>query len=139
MSYRYSEKSRQRLATVDPVLALVFEEALKAGLIDIAIIQGRRSKEQQNVYYAAGKSKVQWPNSKHNTETPNELAQAIDAGPVVHGKISWEKDHCIYLAGIVMATAASLGVKIRWGGNWDMDGEPVTDQSFQDLVHYEKI
>jgi peptidoglycan L-alanyl-D-glutamate endopeptidase CwlK len=30
-----------------------------------------------------------------------------------------------------------LGVKLRWGGNWDRDGEPVTDQDFQDLVHFE--
>jgi hypothetical protein len=32
-----------------------------------------------------------------------------------------------------------VGVMIRWGGNWDMDGEPITDQDFQDLVHFELI
>jgi len=38
----------------------------------------------------------------------------------------------------MLAAAALAKVKIRWGGNWDMDGEPVTDQEFQDLVHYER-
>lgn len=38
----------------------------------------------------------------------------------------------------VLATV-KLGIDIRWGGNWDMDGEPVTDQNFQDLVHFELV
>jgi len=32
-----------------------------------------------------------------------------------------------------------LEVDLRWGGNWDMDGEPITDQDFQDLVHFEEV
>ena len=57
--------------------------------------------------------------------------------PVINGKLSWEKEHCLVLAGMVLAIGKTLGHSIRWGGNWDMDGEPITDQDFQDLVHFE--
>ena len=29
--------------------------------------------------------------------------------------------------------------KLRWGGNWDMDGEILIDQSFDDRPHVELI
>lgn len=135
----YGKKSMERLLTANAELRLVFTTALDIGLIDISIIQARRSKIIQNEYFAAGKSKVQWPNSKHNVLLPNDLSMAVDAAPFVNGKVSWKKEHCIYLAGIVLTVAHYHRVKIRWGGNWDMDREPVTDQEFQDLVHYERI
>ena len=47
--------------------------------------------------------------------------------------------HCCVLAGIILTCAVKRGIKIRWGGNWDMDSEPITDQDFQDLVHYERV
>jgi hypothetical protein len=34
--------------------------------------------------------------------------------------------------------AHEMGVKIRWGGDWDSDGE-IKDNSFDDLVHVELI
>jgi len=52
----------------------------------------------------------------------------------------------MYLAGIMIATAKKLGVKIRWGGDWNGDhkfsgraNSKRTDKSqrFDDLVHFE--
>jgi peptidoglycan L-alanyl-D-glutamate endopeptidase CwlK len=137
--YTYGRISRSRLETVDPLLQEVFQRALNLGLIDITILQGVRSRQLQDQYYREGKSKVRWPNSKHNVKTPEEKSKAVDAGPYVEGKASYAHTHCCYLAGIVQAVARSMGVEIRWGGNWDMDGEPITDQDFQDLVHYELV
>lgn len=137
--YQYGKKSKEVLETVDPDIVRVFIKALELGLIDISIIEGIRSQEKQDEYFRIGKSRVQWPNGKHNIEDPDDKAEAVDAAPYVNGDVSWIKAHCIYLAGIVLAIAEIEGVKIRWGGNWDMDGEPITDQDFQDLVHYEKI
>lgn len=139
MILKYGRQSLNRLATVDADLQRVFREALKLGLIDITIVQGRRSKEDQTHYYYSGQSKVRWPNSKHNVINEADLASAIDAAPYVNGAVSWKKEHCIFLAGLVMATAKHLGVKLRWGGNWDQDLEPITDQDFQDLVHFELV
>lgn len=137
MKYKFSRRSGQRLATVDTKLQRVMEAALETGLIDISIIQGVRSKQEQNRYFDLGKSRVKWPNGKHNVYSPDEKALAVDAAPFVNGNISWDPRHCIFLAGVVMSTAAKMGITLRWGGNWNMDGEPVTGQDFQDLVHFE--
>lgn len=139
MALKFGRRSRERLATVDILLQQVFEESLSLDLIDMSVVQGRRSKADQDAYFATEKSKVRWPNSKHNVRHPYALARAVDVAPYVNGAISWKKEHCIYMAGIVLATAKALGIGIRWGGNWDMDHEPITDQDFQDLVHFELI
>ena len=78
---------------------------------------------------------MKWPDGKHN-KMPSE---AVDVVPYINGKASWDKLHCCVLAGIVLACAVRLGESVRWGGNWDMDGEPITDQDFQDLVHFELV
>lgn len=132
---KFSTTSLQRLSTCDPKLQLVMKGALATNLIDISIIEGARGRETQDLYFKEGKSKVPWPNSKHN----GEVSLAVDAGPYVNGQLSFNKDHCCFLAGIVLGVSKSLGIPLRWGGNWDMDGEPLTDQDFQDLVHYEII
>jgi peptidoglycan L-alanyl-D-glutamate endopeptidase CwlK len=111
--------------------------SLSVGLIDFAVIEGVRSKEKQNKYFDEGKSKVRWPNGKHNVRYPNDKAKAVDIVPYVNGKISWKKEHCIFLAGIVMTMAKILNLGIVWGGNWNKNLEPVTDQSFDDLVHFQ--
>lgn len=135
MKFYYGQQSKKNLGSVCPELQVVFERALSLGLIDISVIQGGRGKAEQNIYFKLEKSRVEWPYSKHN-KIPS---QALDAAPYVNGKASADWRHCIYLAGLVTGIGASMGIKIRWGGNWDMDGEPITDQDFQDLWHYEVI
>jgi len=134
MKYQFGAKSKQTLATCHLDLQWIMREALATGLIDFSITEGHRSKDRQNNLYPK-KSKVKWPNSKHN-KTPSD---AVDAVPYINGKASYKYEHCIFLAGIVLACAKKIGFNLRWGGNWDMDGEPVTDQDFQDLVHFERI
>ena len=139
MKYSYGKRSSEVLITVSFNLRLVFKEALATGLIDIAAIEGMRAKTRQNRLFKINKSKVQWPDSKHNVLNPNDLAHAVDAAPYVNGKISDNWYHCIYLAGIIQSCGEKLNIPIRWGGNWDCDGEPITDQDFQDLWHYEEV
>jgi len=135
--YKFGKTSTEKLEGADPRLQLVMRGALATGLIDISILQSIRTREKQDEYFNAKKSKVQWPNSKHNIKEPGQKSRAVDAAPYVNGAPSYNYNHCCFLAGIVMAVGKALGYRIRWGGNWDMDGEPVTDQDFQDLVHFE--
>lgn len=135
MANEFGEASKAKLSTCRKELQDVASLALRYGLIDFSVVEGHRTKGIQDQYFAAGKSRVKFPNGKHN-QIPSD---AMDLAPYVNGKLSWDKTHCLFLAGVVMAAAASLGYKLRWGGNWDMDGEPVTDQDFQDLVHFEWI
>ncbi len=59
--------------------------------------------------------------------------------PYLNGGVSWDSRHCLYFAGLVMGIAKQMDIEIRWGGDWDRDNEPVTDQEFQDLVHFEFV
>jgi len=128
---KFGTASTERLATADPRLQKLFNEVIKT--FDCTVIEGHRTKEKQNEYFAAGKSKLQWPNGKHCSNP----SMAVDVAPYINGKLSFNTTHCIYFGGYVKGVADQLGIAIRWGGDWDGDNEPVTDQSFQDLPHFE--
>jgi len=133
----FGKKSKEKLRTVNGKLCEVCKRALSYGVMDFTIVQGVRSQAEQDRYYELGTSKVKWPDSKHNVRNEGDLARAVDMAPFVNGKISWKIEHCLVLAGLILGAAAELGVDLRWGGNWDMDGEVVTDQCFDDLGHFE--
>ena len=137
--YVFGRKSTRKLQEVRPSLRRVPELALSWGIMDFSVYEAIRSKAQQNRFYDIGKSRVRWPNGAHNIRNPGDLANAFDLVPFINGRASWLRVHCVALSGILLAAAAVLGEDIRWGGNWDRDGEPITDQDFQDLVHYEKV
>lgn len=133
---RFSRRSKRILSTCRPELRKIANEVVK--YFDITVIDGRRDKERQNEYYRTGKSKVQWPDSAHNVESVGELSRAFDIGPWVPGRgVPWD-DHQLfhYMAGRVMQVADSFGIKLRWGGDWDMD-QRVDDETWRDLAHFE--
>jgi len=134
ISKKFSKVSRDRLLTCAPELQKLFSVVVER--FDCTIVQGRRSKEEQNKYFKEGKSKVVWPNSKHNVINPTDLSRAVDAAPFIDGNISWETKQSYYFAGYVMRVADELGINIRWGGSWDMDRD-VNDQKFNDVCHFE--
>ena len=135
MAFRFSTRSKENLATCRQGLQQIADIALMLNLIDFMVIEGHRGSEKQNEYFKEGKSKVPWPLGKHNTNP----SCAFDIVPVIDGSLSWNKLHCCVLAGILLAVAKTVDIKLRWGGNWDMDGEPITDQDFQDLAHFELV
>lgn len=134
-TYSFGSSSMARLGTCDPRLQVVMKAAIAQGIMDMTVTEGHRDQETQDRYFREGKSRVQFPHGKHNSYP----AKAVDVAPFVGGKLSYDQRHCCHMAGVILGIAASLGVGIRWGGNWDQDGEPVTDQDFQDLVHFELV
>jgi len=125
---KFSTSSLDRLKTVEPELQELFHHVLQ--IHDCSILEGFRDEATQNQYYADGKSKVEYPDSKHN----RYLSRAIDVAPY---PIEWENTkRFYYFAGIVKGVAAGLGVDIRYGGDWDSDND-LDEQTFQDLVHFE--
>ena len=137
--YRLGKNSRKELATCTDNIQRVLNAAISLGLMDFSVVEGARPQYEQDRYFKLGKSKVQWPNSKHNVIKEGELSKAADVVPWINGKSSYRKSHCCYLAGLIISIGMSMGIRLRWGGNWDMDGEPITDQEFQDLVHFEEV
>ncbi len=43
---------------------------------------------------------------------------------------------CLFFGGFVLGIAQTMGIAIRYGGDWDSDKD-LTDQTFQDITHYE--
>lgn len=126
----YSNTSKNRLATTDKRLQEVFNEVIKH--FNCTIVTGHRSEVEQTIHYNAGRSKVEFPNSKHNSSP----SRAVDAAPY---PIDWsDRERFTLFAGYVLGIAASRGIKLRWGGDWDKDTQ-VNDNSFDDLLHFELI
>jgi len=127
---RFGKRSKERLKGVDAKLQNVLNEVVK--YFDIAVIEGLRSQERQNELVAQGKSKTKF--GKHVE------GKAVDIAPY---PIDWKaRDDFHYLGGFVLGMAASMGIKIRWGGDWNASslfkGQRTTkDNNFDDLVHFE--
>lgn len=130
----FSQKSIEKLNTCDPRLQGIMRKAIRASKIDFGISCGYRSPEDQLKAFNEGKSKIQ-AGGKHNVS----LALAVDIFGYVNGKADYSVPVMCYLAGIIQACAFELNIPIRWGGNWNGDGEILTDQSFDDLPHTELI
>lgn len=125
---KFGSRSKKNLSEAHPLLQEVFNEVIKH--YDCSVIEGHRPQAEQDKAFHAGKSKLKFPQSKHN-KTPS---LAVDVVPF---PIDWnDKDRFYYFGGLVMGIAAAMGIDLRWGGDWDGDNE-FKDQSFHDLPHFE--
>lgn len=130
MSYKFGKRSLKNLSEADPKLQALFHEVIK--VVDCSIIEGHRSKREQDKAYHAGKSKLKWPESKHNQEP----SLAVDVVPY---PVDWnDKARFYQMVGIIKAKAHSLDIKIRCGADWDSDND-FNDQTFHDLPHIELV
>ena len=124
----FGDKSKSMLAGCDTRLQSIFYEVVR--YYDITILKGHRGQVEQDKAHAEGRSKVKWPQGKHNLHP----SLAVDVAPY---PIDFEdRERFYYLAGLVKGGASLLGIKIRWGGDWSMGGD-FKDQTFDDLLHYE--
>lgn len=125
---KFGKSSRERLDTCHPDLQRLFEEVVKH--FDCRVTCGHRDRMAQMIAYQENRSKLPWPQSKHN-QIPST---AVDVVPY---PVDWKDIHRFYyFAGFVKGVAKFLGIPIRWGGDWDSDTE-VDDQTFNDLPHFE--
>lgn len=125
---KFSILSETHLNTCDLRLQKIMNEAIK--LYDFSVLEGFRDEQTQNKYFFEGKSKVTFPNSKHNTIP----SLAVDIAPY---PVRWEDiKRFLELKKIIFEIAEKENIRIRWGGDWDGDGD-MNDQKFNDLVHFE--
>ena len=121
---KFGKRSRERMKGVDSRLINVMNELIK--LMDVTIIEGLRTKERQEELVAKGASKTKF--SKHIE------GKALDVAPY---PIDWEnRDGFYYMGGMIRGIAQQLGYDIRYGGDWDSDGQ-TKDNNFDYLVHIE--
>ncbi len=126
----FGQKSADKLAECDHALQQICERVIKN--YDFTVLEGYRSNERQEELFRQGTSKLRAGESKHNTHP----SRAVDIAPY---PIDWDDTKRFFLlAGFMFQAAAELGVKLRWGGDWDGDWNH-KDQSFHDLPHFEVI
>jgi len=122
----FSKKSQDKLSTCHPDLQRLFNRVNE--LWPCTILYGRRTPEEQAALVASGASKTL--NSKHVMDP----AMAADVSP---DPLDWsDTARFYYFGGFVLGVAESMGIKIRWGGDWNGNMQ-IKDQNFNDLVHFE--
>ena len=125
---KFGKKSRDQLKTCHPKLQRVFNEVIKS--VDCTVLKGYRNEEEQNEAYDKGNSKVRYPDGRHNANPSN----AVDVTPY---PVDWDdRERQTLFAGFVLGIAKSMGINLRWGGDWDQDFE-VQDNKFDDFPHFE--
>lgn len=130
MSYQFGAASAERLYTCHHDLQRLMQEVIK--LVDFSVICGHRGEAEQTAAINAGASKVQFPNSKHNSLP----SVAVDIAPY---PIDWQNvQRFAHLQGVVRGVAHMMDIPIRLGGDWDMDGD-ITDHKFIDWPHVELV
>lgn len=128
----WGKKSKEVLDELDPRLARIMERVLNE-VADISLTEGHRDENRQNYLFDQGFSKVRYPDGKHNVMP----SKAVDFQPY-----PYPRDERIlfaslaYIAGAAIQIAKQEGVKLRWGGDWNRNGQ-VSDESFHDLFHLE--
>jgi len=125
---KFGKRSKNALHSCDERLIKVFDEVIKT--VDCSVLEGHRSKAKQNKAYEEGRSKLKYPNGNHNAVP----SMAVDVAPY---PIDWNDRERFHLfAGFVLGVASGIGIKLRWGGDWNMNWF-VSDNNFDDLPHFE--
>ena len=146
-----SKLSLSRLKDVNPELVQVVKRAIEITPQDFMVVEGVRSKEQCYINYGKGRTvaqctakgvpaqyaqpklaKVTWLNnplsSKHVT------GKAVDLVPY---PVDWnDLTKFDQVAKAMFAAADELGVSIRWGADWDNDGN-YREKGEYDSPHFE--
>ena len=128
--YKWGPRSLRQMENIDPRLRKVLDEVIKH--VDCSVIEGHRSEERQNKLFKEGRTKVRFPNGRHNSYP----SRAVDVVPY---PIDWDDRERFHLfAGFVIGIAKSMEINLRWGGDWNMNFE-VDDNNFDDFPHFELI
>ena len=121
----YSKRSRKKLDECDERLQAVAEAVLP--FVDHSVITGRRSRKKQQKAFDEGTSLARPGQSAHQCKP----SMAMDLCPwPIPGE--WDdpknRERFCFLAGYVVAVAASMGIDLVWGG---------TFKKLSDLGHFE--
>lgn len=122
----FSQKSLDNLKGVDRRLVRICNLAIQ--IMDFVVWDGVRTLEEQRINVARGKS---WTmKSKHLT------GMAVDLVPY---PVDWDdvEIFCV-LAGVMKAAAHTIGVKLRWGGDWNQNMS-TKDEHNRDYGHFEIV
>lgn len=153
MTFSFGSTSRSRLDTVHPKLRAVCERALALATEDFMVLEGVRTPERQRQLYGQGRTtaectkagisvlyakphlqKVTWTLKSNHFAAADGFGRAVDLVPFPVDWTDLAKFDAIARA--MFAAAKGLGIGIRWGADWDMDGNP-RERGETDSPHFE--
>ena len=130
----FGERSKRNLQNVHPLLTKIVTRALELSESDFTVICGHRDKAGQEAAQRAKTTKVGFPNSAHN-QMPS---CAVDVIPFPF--TNWEDPAMLrkwkQIADAMFAAAKEMKLEIRWGGDFNRDGDKTTRDSW-DSPHFE--
>lgn len=145
--FKWGERSKKVLDELQPELRVVMGDALRLSSVDFSLVDGARTIEEQRKYFKEGKSKVNpdaYPSpdalyaaAKHVVGPGMPKARAVDIIIGVEGK-GYDMNHLSHVAGVILTCARQRGIAMRWGGNFDQDGQ-ILEQPFIDSPHFELL
>lgn len=134
MARTFGKRSLENLASVHPLLVKIATTALQTSDSDFTVICGHRDKAGQDAALRAKTTKVAFPGSAHN-QMP---ACAIDVIP--YPFTSWDDPAMLVawraIANAMFDAARAHGARVRWGGDFNRDGDKTTKDAW-DKPHFE--
>lgn len=124
-NFKFSQKSLEKLASVDIKLQTLAKKVLEISPFDFGITEGFRDRTRQNALFNEGKSNC----DGYTNISKHQQGLAIDI--IVYdenGKGTWEPKYYYQVAGIFKAIAKQLNINIRWGGDF---------KNLVDMPHFE--
>ncbi len=160
MSYVWGTTSNQRISELVPEMQKVLNRYIQIARHDSTIVEGRRSDEQCYINFGKGRTaaqciaggcpvkyskpglaKVTWLG--HALSSNHRGGKAVDLYPypvsLVLGRPEVEWLPLFKIINEDMKQAAKdVGVKIRWGADWDNDGN-IHEKGESDNPHFEVV
>jgi len=136
MTFKLSNRSLRRLEGVNPKLINLLLLAIRRTSIDfgVAWMGGIRTAEEQNQLFKEGYSQ----RDGYEKISNHQIGDAVDLNVFVGSKMVENKEMLCVIAGVMFACANELNVNIRWGLDWNMNGD-IRDNTFNDQYHFELI
>jgi peptidoglycan L-alanyl-D-glutamate endopeptidase CwlK len=127
----FGTQSLANRAKLHPLLQKLVDEMIKE--IDFKVLDATRGRAAQTKAFLQGNSKAKFGQSAHNYSP----AIAVDLFPAPY---KWEGKEAeaafLRLGAVGLRCAAKLGIPVRWGGDWNMDGSKTTSDAW-DKPHFE--
>ena len=137
--YQLSQRSLDNLKNVHPNLVKVVKRALELSPVDFTVIEGVRTQARQDELWAQGRTKpgpvVTWIPTVGSHGIHNDgFGHAVDIAPF---PIDWnDLSRFDQVAEAMFAAAKEYGIRLRWGADWDQDGN-YRERGESDSPHFE--
>lgn len=140
MTFRLGPASRKNLEGLHPNLVAVVTRAIQLTTQDFSVTCGVRTLAEQKELYAQGRTKpgqiVTWTLKSRHLPAADGLGRAVDLAPY---PIDWnDLSKFDAIAKAMFDASKELGIPIRWGANWDQDGNP-RERGETDSPHFELV